>query len=82
MAEFRLQSGCVLATARLRRGYGVDTVQMLRGCCAAAVLAGLGLLAFAFAFAFASRWAVRAVTRVHFVMLAASRVLPIPWPIP
>jgi hypothetical protein len=62
----------------------VDTVQLLRGCCAAAARLPywLGLLAFAFAFAFASRWAVGAVTRVHFVMLAASRVLPIPWPIP
>jgi hypothetical protein len=42
---------------------------LLRGCCAAAARlpCWLGLLAFAFA----SRCAVRAVTRVYFVMLAA-----------
>jgi hypothetical protein len=83
LPKFRLASGYVPDTPRIHCGYTADTPQIHRGCFAAAARlpCWLGLLAFAFAFAFASasafasafasRWAVGAVTRVHFVMLAA-----------
>jgi len=53
----------------LRCGYGAATAWIRCRCCAAAaqLLCWLRLLAFAFA----SRWAVRAAARVHFVMPAA-----------
>ena len=64
---------------RILRGYDADAPRIRRRCCTTAVRmpCGLKLVAFTFALLFPSRWAVRTVTRVRYVTLAAClMVLP------